>query len=70
LNVKQFDTERNAIAQIQGMSGSSEGALQAVQAGNMIASQTVDQLQKMRQMLATQTLAPSRMPRKKSAWTC
>ena len=59
LNVKQFDTERNAIAQIQGMSGGSEGALQAVQAGNMIASQTVDQLQKLRQLLATQTLAQS-----------
>lgn len=57
LNARQFDTERNAIAQIQGMSGGSQGALQAVQAGNMIASQTVDQLQKMRQLLQTQAQA-------------
>jgi len=57
LNARQFDSERSAIAQIQGMSGGSEGALQAVQAGNMIASQTVDQLQKMRQLLQTQAQA-------------
>jgi P-type conjugative transfer protein TrbJ len=59
MNVKQFDTERNAIVQIQGISAGSQGALQAMQAGNMIASQTVDQLQKLRQLLATQTLAQS-----------
>lgn len=59
LNAKQFDTERNAIAQIQSISAGSPGALQAMQAGNMIASQTVDQLQKMRQLLATQALAQS-----------
>ena len=59
LNVKAFDSERNAIAQIQGISAGSEGSLQAVQAGNMIASQTVDQLQKLRQLLAAQTLAQS-----------
>lgn len=59
LNVAQFDTERNAISQIQAISAGSPGALQAMQAGNMIASQTVDQLQKMRQLLATQAYAQS-----------
>ncbi|WP_260505163.1 P-type conjugative transfer protein TrbJ [Ralstonia pseudosolanacearum] len=59
LDVQQFDTERNAIAQIQGISAGSQGSLQAIQAGNMIASQTVDQLQKLRQLLATQAMAQS-----------
>ncbi|MET3135320.1 P-type conjugative transfer protein TrbJ [Oxalobacteraceae bacterium GrIS 1.11] len=59
LNASQFASERAAIQQIQGMSGGSQGSLQAIQAGNMIASQTIDQLQKLRQLLAAQTQSQS-----------
>lgn len=59
LNASQFTSERAAIQQIQGMSGGSQGSLQAIQAGNMIASQTIDQLQKLRQLLAAQTQSQS-----------
>jgi P-type conjugative transfer protein TrbJ len=57
LNTSQFATEQSAMDQIQNLSAGSPGSLQAVQAGNMIASQTVQQLQKMRQLLANQTMA-------------
>lgn len=59
LNASQFTSERAAVQQIQSMSGGSQGSLQAIQAGNMIASQTIDQLQKLRQLLAAQTQSQS-----------
>lgn len=59
LNASQFATEQSTIQQIQSMSGNSQGALQAIQAGNMIASQTVEQLFKVRQLLASQIQAQS-----------
>lgn len=49
-----FATEQAALAQIQGISAGSPGSLQAIQAGNMIASQQVEQLQKLRQLTVAQ----------------
>lgn len=57
LQTTQFANERSTLAQIQGMSANSPGSLQALQAGNMIASQTIDQLQKLRQLTMTQMQA-------------
>ncbi len=57
LQTNQFANERTTLAQIQGISASSPGSLQALQAGNMIASQTIDQLQKLRQLTMTQMQA-------------
>jgi type IV secretion system protein TrbJ len=49
-----FATEQAALQQIQGISAGSPGSLQAIQAGNMIASQQVEQLQKLRQLTVAQ----------------
>jgi len=57
LQSSQFANERMAIQQIQGMSAGSPGSLQALQAGNMIASQQIDQLQKLRQLYMAQMQA-------------
>jgi P-type conjugative transfer protein TrbJ len=57
LQSQQFATEQSAMDSIQSMSGSAQGSLQAVQAGNMIASQTVQQLQKLRQLFMAQMQA-------------
>nr|WP_280971493.1 P-type conjugative transfer protein TrbJ [Cupriavidus gilardii]WDE72635.1 hypothetical protein [Cupriavidus gilardii] len=54
LQAEQFTSERAAIQQIQSMSAGSVGALQAIQAGTQIASATVDQLQKLRQLTMLQ----------------
>jgi P-type conjugative transfer protein TrbJ len=57
LQSSQFANERMAIQQIQSMSAGSPGSLQALQAGNMIASQQIDQLQKLRQLYMAQMQA-------------
>ncbi|MTK63969.1 MAG: hypothetical protein F8N15_05455 [Methanobacterium sp.] len=57
LQYTQMGTERSVVQQIQGMSSSSPGALQAIQAGNMLTSQLIDQMQKTRLLLADQTVA-------------
>lgn len=57
LQSSQFANERAALQQIQIMSAGSQGSLQALQAGNMVASATVDQLQKLRQLYMTQMQA-------------
>ena len=57
LNISQFATERAAIQTIQSTSANSPGALQAVQAGNMLTSQIIDQMQKVRVLIADQTTA-------------
>ena len=53
----QFASEQAALQSIRSMSASSPGALQAVQAGNMIASNTADQLMKLRQLMGAQMAA-------------
>lgn len=53
----QFTSERAALQQIQSISAGSQGSLQALQAGNMVASATVDQLQKLRQLYMAQMQA-------------
>ena len=57
LQSSQFANERAALQQIQSMSAGSQGSLQALQAGNMVASATVDQLQKLRQLYMAQMQA-------------
>lgn len=57
LQSSQFANERTALQQIQSMSAGSQGSLQALQAGNMVASATVDQLQKLRQLYMAQMQA-------------
>ncbi|MGT2457745.1 P-type conjugative transfer protein TrbJ [Cupriavidus basilensis] len=54
LQSQQFANERAALQSIQAMSSGSVGALQAIQAGSQIASQQVDQLQKLRQLSMAQ----------------
>ncbi|MCA8270392.1 P-type conjugative transfer protein TrbJ [Burkholderia vietnamiensis] len=57
LQSSQFATERSALNAIQAMANSPMGQTQAIQAGAMIASQTVDQLQKLRQLMMAQAQA-------------
>lgn len=57
LQSSQFANERAALQQIQSMSAGSQGSLQVLQAGNMVASATVDQLQKLRQLYMAQMQA-------------
>ncbi len=57
LQSSQFAHERAALQQIQSMSAGSQGSLQALMAGNMIASQQIDQLQKLRQLYMAQMQA-------------
>lgn len=50
LQSNDFATEQSSLQQLNGLSQSSTGALQALQAGNQISVMEVDQLQKLRQM--------------------
>lgn len=54
---QQFATEHSAMVTIQSMSAGAPGALQAIQAGNMIANAQVSQLQKLRQLMMAQMQA-------------
>ena len=54
LQSSQFSDERSALNAIQAMANNPAGQTQAIQAGTMIASQQVDQLQKLRQLMMAQ----------------
>lgn len=54
LQADQFATENSTLAQIQSLSQSSTGRLQAIQAGSLIAAQQVRQIQKLRQLVMAQ----------------
>lgn len=49
-----FATEQQSLNQIRAISANSPGALQAIQAGNMISSNMADQLMELRQLETTQ----------------
>jgi len=59
MQYQQFDTENHTIDSINQLSQSAQGRMQAVQAGNMLASATVEQLQKLRQLQMEQVSAQS-----------
>lgn len=50
----QMQNEQAVISQLQTMSGTSEGRMQAMQVANMFASQNLDQMMKLRQLLMMQ----------------
>ena len=54
LNTSTFESEDAQLGRMVARSQSAVGRMQAVQAGNEIASQNVQQLQKLRDLLATQ----------------
>lgn len=54
LNTSSFESEDTKLASMVARSQSAVGRMQAIQAGNEIASQNVQQLQKLRDLLATQ----------------
>lgn len=53
LSLSDFQTRQQALNQIESLSQTSTGRMQAIQAGNQIAGMTVNQLQLLRQQLAT-----------------
>lgn len=54
INVSSFDDESKLLDGVLSRSSSAAGRLQAIQAGNEIAAQNVQQLQKLRDMMQTQ----------------
>ncbi|PRW75221.1 P-type conjugative transfer protein TrbJ [Pseudomonas fluorescens] len=54
LNTSKFESEDAQLARMVARSQSGVGRMQAIQAGNEIASQNVQQLQKLRDLMATQ----------------
>ncbi|MCM6994207.1 P-type conjugative transfer protein TrbJ [Enterobacter roggenkampii] len=54
LNTGTFESENAQLARMVSRSQSAAGRMQAIQAGNEIASQNVQQLQKLRDLVATQ----------------
>lgn len=54
INVSSFAEENTTLDQIVARSQSATGRMQAIQAGNEIAAQNVQQLQKLRDLMATQ----------------
>ena len=57
LQSSDFDTESSLVDQLNTLSKTSSGRMQALQTGNMIASQQVSQMQKLRQLVMAQTNA-------------
>ena len=57
LQANEFVTEDKLISQLQTMSKTSEGRMQAIQVGNMIATENVQQLRKLRQLQMAQMQA-------------
>lgn len=55
LTAQQFDTEQGTMRQLQQQSQSAVGQMQALQVGHSIASQQVDQMQKLRGLIAQQS---------------
>jgi len=58
-NVNQISQEDATLSQIMNRSASAQGRLQAIQAGNEIAAQQVQQMQKLRQMMDAQIQSQS-----------
>lgn len=54
MQAKQMEEEQAVIHQLQSMAGSAEGRMQALQVANMMASQQVDQVFKLRQLMMQQ----------------
>lgn len=54
MNISSFDDETEMLNQIVQRSSTSVGRMQAIQAGNEIAAQNVQQLQKLRDLMQTQ----------------
>jgi P-type conjugative transfer protein TrbJ len=54
LQYQNFTTEQGTMHQLVNASQSATGRMQAIQVGNQIAAQLVDQMQKLRQLLMTQ----------------
>lgn len=54
LQAQQMEEEQAVIHQLQSMAGSAEGRMQALQVANMMASQQVDQVFKLRQLMMQQ----------------
>lgn len=59
MNVSSLDDEDELLAQMVERSKSAEGRLQAIQAGNEIAAQQVQQMMKLRQLMNTQIQSQS-----------
>jgi P-type conjugative transfer protein TrbJ len=54
LQASQMQSDAALMQQLQGLAGSAQGRMQALQAANMIAAQNVDQIQKLRQLIMLQ----------------
>ena len=54
LQASQMQSDAALMQQLQGLAGSAEGRMQALQAANMIAAQNVDQIQKLKQLVMSQ----------------
>lgn len=54
LQASQMQNEQGVIRQLQAMSGTAEGRMQAMQVANMFASQNLDQIMKLRQLMMMQ----------------
>lgn len=54
LQASQMQNEQAVIRQLQAMSGTAEGRMQAMQVANMFASQNLDQIMKLRQLMMMQ----------------
>jgi P-type conjugative transfer protein TrbJ len=57
LHAEDFATQQSRIQTLQGMSDSAEGRMQALQLGNMMAGEQLQQLVKLRQLIMAQTNA-------------
>lgn len=57
LHMQDFATEQSRIQVLQGMSDSAEGRMQAIQLGNMMAAEQLQQLVKLRQLMMAQVNA-------------
>ena len=65
LQSQQFSTEQSTMQQLVNASQTATGRMQAIQVGNQIAAQLVDQMQKLRQLLMTQIQVQSQYISKK-----
>lgn len=54
INTSAFDTEEASLQQLVNRSASAAGRLQAIQAGNEISAQQVQQIQRLRELVASQ----------------
>jgi P-type conjugative transfer protein TrbJ len=54
MQAEQFHQEQMTLNQLAGLSQTAQGRMQAMQVGNMLASQQIGQLQALRQLIVTQ----------------